>query len=121
MVKENGNMYLSQPGHIAKMTTAAGLVSDPSKPMNTPMRPDFSDFQNEALLCDRTLYSTLLGMLIFVIRSRPDVAYAINRLATRSKHATERDLLAIKRVIHYLSSMGASLLRLLCSPQRHHL
>ena len=63
------------------MTTAAGLVIDPAKPMNIPMRTDFSDdFQNEAPPCDRTLYSTLLGMLIFVIRSRPDVAYAINRL-----------------------------------------
>ena len=57
------------------------------------MREDFSDeFQDDSPPCDPTKYRSLLGMLIFLLRSRPDIAYAVNRLATRSIGATERDL-----------------------------
>jgi hypothetical protein len=41
-------------------------------------------------------------MLIYVLRTRPDIAYAVNRLATRSSIATEKDLAAIHQVIAYL-------------------
>ena len=36
-------------------------------------------------------YATLLGMLIYVLRTRPDVAYAVNRLATRATAPTIKD------------------------------
>ena len=41
---------------------------------------------------DKSKYATLLGMLIFVLRTRPDVAYAVNRLATRAAACTLKDL-----------------------------
>ena len=71
------------------------------------MRTDFTDEeQDDASPCDKTKYQTLLGMLIFVIRSRPDIAYAVNRLATRcaGKGPTTKDLEALKRVIRYLKT-----------------
>jgi hypothetical protein len=45
-------------------------------------------------------------MLIFVLRSRPDVAYAVNRLATRTKDPgpTTKDYEAFKRVVRYLKT-----------------
>ena len=72
---------------------------------NNPMREDFNDeYQDAAPACDEALYRSLLGMLIYMLRSRPDIAYSVNRLATRFEGATERDLVAIKRVISYLRS-----------------
>ena len=106
IVKEDGHLYLSQPGHIQKMCVEAGLT-DETKPMYTPMRTDFNDQeQDDAPACDKSQFQTLLGMLIFVLRSRPDVAYAVNRLATRTKDPgpTTKDYEALKRVVRYLKT-----------------
>jgi hypothetical protein len=106
IVKEEGHLYLSQPGHIQKMCVEAGLTAE-TKPMYTPMRTDFNDpEQDDAELCDKSKFQTLLGMLIFVLRSRPDVAYAVNRLATRTKDPgpTTKDYEALKRVVRYLKT-----------------
>ena len=103
--QEDGHMYLSQPGHIEKLAHAADidLTRQDTEVVKSPMRPDFKDtYQNEAPLGNKPLYQTLLGMLIFVLKTRPDIAYAVNRLATRSIAPTTRDMDAILRVIKYL-------------------
>jgi hypothetical protein len=41
-------------------------------------------------------------MLIFVLRTRPDVAYAVNRLATRASVCTEKDYECLRQVANYL-------------------
>jgi hypothetical protein len=102
MIRENGSLYLSQPGKIAKLVETAGLPTTAHTYQN-PMRETFSDDdQDKSPQCDHTLYKSLLGGLIFVLRSRPDIAYAVNRLATRSTKATEKDMEALKRVVAYL-------------------
>ena len=67
------------------------------------MRTDWSDAaQDDAPLCEGDNYRTLLGMLIFLLRTRPDIAYSVNRLATRTAGATVKDMDAIHEVILYL-------------------
>jgi hypothetical protein len=46
---------------------------------------------------------SLLGSLIFIIKTRPDISYAVNRLATRAQHATEKDFQSLLRVVSYLN------------------
>ena len=50
----------------------------------------------------KEMYTSLLGMLIFVLRTRPDVAYAINRLATRASNCTVKDYDCLRQVANYL-------------------
>jgi hypothetical protein len=101
--QEGDNLYLSQPGHIDKMIKEAN-ISHITKPVNIPMQPGFNDAEQDdsPKLPSNSQYPTLLGMLIYVLRTRPDIAYAVNRLATRSSIATEKDLLALQQVIAYL-------------------
>ena len=101
--QEGDNLYLSQPGHIDKMVKEAG-IDHITGDTNIPMSPTFQDADqdNSTLLPPNSKYPTLLGMLIYVLRTRPDIAYAVNRLATRSSIATEKDLAAIQQVIAYL-------------------
>jgi hypothetical protein len=102
IVQEDGRLYLSQPGHIAKCAKAAGITPT-SKPTYIPLSPTFSDEeQDQAPPADKSAYATLLGMLIFVLRTRPDVAFAVNRLATRAAQATEKDMVALRQVASYL-------------------
>ena len=100
----NGNLYLSQPGHIASMAKAVGITDFNAVPtVSTPIRPDFNDaYQDDSPLCSKDDYRSILGKLIFILRSRPDVAQAVNRLATRTEKATERDKEALVRVVKYL-------------------
>ena len=91
MIREQGSLYLSQPGKIAKLVAAAEL-STTDHIYHNPMRESFNDEdQDNSPMCDHTVYKSLLGGLIFVLRSRPDIAYAVNRLATRSTKATGTD------------------------------
>ena len=102
IVQDQQRIYLSQPGHIAKCAKTAGITPT-TKPAFIPMSPHFNDEeQNDSPPADKSAYSTLLGMLIFVLRTRPDVAYAVNRLATRASTPTQRDLEALRQVANYL-------------------
>jgi hypothetical protein len=103
IVREGDCLHLSQPGHITKMIEAA-KIDHITKPTHIPMHQSFNDADqdNSPLLPSSSIYPTLLGMLIYVLRTRPDIAYAVNRLATRSSIATEKDLQSIQQVIAYL-------------------
>jgi len=55
----------------------------------------------------------LLGSLLYLVRTRPDISYAVNRLAMRAREATERDLNALMRILAYLydtQELGITLL-----------
>jgi hypothetical protein len=104
MEEADGCLHLSQPGLIKKLVEAAGLLED-ERVAHIPMRTDWSDEeQDKAPLCEGGNYRTLLGMLIFLLRTRPDIAYAVNRLATRCAGATAKDLDAVTEVVRYLKS-----------------
>jgi len=102
IVKEDDRLYLSQPGHIAKCAATAEVDST-SKPCYIPMAPTFNDSdQDQSPPADKKKYATLLGMLIYVLRTRPDVAYSVNRLATRSSAPTLKDYECLRQVANYL-------------------
>ena len=44
----------------------------------------------------------LLGMLIYVLRTRPDISYSVNRLVTRSSVSTDKDWQGLQRIAAYL-------------------
>ena len=74
-----------------------------ASPKSTPMVAAFDELlQNDSSPCDRSLYRRLLGMIMFLLHTRPDISYAVTRLATRTEIATERDMTAILRLILYL-------------------
>jgi len=102
IVKEGDILYLSQPGHIDKIVAAAD-IGHITKEINAPMDPTFNDKdQDAAPPCNRSRYSTLLGMLIYILRTRPDISYSVNRLATQSLVSTDKDWQALQRIAAYL-------------------
>lgn len=68
-----------------------------------PMPADFSDeYQDNANSCEYGVFMSLLGSLLFMVKTRPDIAYSVNRLATRAMKATTRDLSSLFRIVSYL-------------------
>jgi hypothetical protein len=103
----NGAIKISQPGFINALIEEF----DPDDNLSfasTPMSASFcDDFQDDAEILndtDREKFRSALGSFIFLLRTRPDLAYAINRLATRTTRATVKDMNAIYRVLKYLKA-----------------
>jgi hypothetical protein len=67
------------------------------------MGSNFNDeFQDDSPPCNYNTFMTLLGVLLFLVKTRPDIAYVVNRLATRASKATKRDFEALLHVASYL-------------------
>jgi hypothetical protein len=97
----DGSVLMTQPSKIDEVLLMTGRR--PDKVATVPMSTLFNDSdQNMSPRCDQKEYLKLLGKLIFVTKTRPDVSYAVNRLATRSQVATEKDWYALVRVVSYL-------------------
>jgi hypothetical protein len=98
-------MTLTQPRRIAELvdqySPEYAHLSLPSVPMDSK----FNDTaQNDSPKFEYTPYMSLLGKLIHIIKTRPDIAYAVNRLATRAQHATQKDYQALLRIVAYLEA-----------------
>ena len=102
MARVNARLHLSQPGLIKKLITTAEL-QDNKRSVRIPIHNDWNEGeQDKTARCEGGIFRTLLGMLIFLLRTRPDIAFAVNTLATRCASATLRDLDVIHEVILYL-------------------
>jgi hypothetical protein len=106
-------LCLSQPSHLQKLFDAIGLTeeTDPTKCPPTPMTTAYAIDMTESPQCDRDLYRRVIGCTLYILKTRPDVAFAVNILCTRTASATERDWVALKRVIRYLYGTQDTVLR----------
>jgi hypothetical protein len=94
-------VLLSQPHQIERLVKDYNLSN--VKCPNVPMSTQFNDeFQNDSPKCNFEEFMHLLGRLIFLVKTRPDIAYAVNRLACRSQIATEKDFKSLLRIVSYL-------------------
>ena len=112
----DGTIHLSQPSQIRKAFDYITPLKTPNyhtRSYNTPMAFTFSDLDqdNSPLLTDTPIHDgkstkshflAILGMLLYCVRSRPDIAFAVSKLATRFPKATEKDFAALLRVSDYL-------------------
>jgi hypothetical protein len=94
----------SQPMHLQKLFKLCGLDenTDTTKCPQTPMATAYSSTHKDSPPCDRDEYRRVIGSLLYILKTRPDVAFAVNILCTRVATATTWDRQALQRVIRYL-------------------
>ncbi len=91
---QDGSVMFTQTQRIDDMVKEYELEDVPCP--QVPMDSKFShEYQDDSPVCERTKYLSLLGTLMFVVKTRPDISFAVNRLATRTSGATEKTL------VHY--------------------
>jgi hypothetical protein len=101
--RPDGSVVFTQPRRIQELVDKYNLSTAPS--VQVPMSSLFSDaYQDDSPQCDHHEFMSLLGSLIFLIKTRPDIAYAVNRMATRTGHATVKDFNALLRIVSYLNA-----------------
>lgn len=101
----DGSMTLTQPRRVNELIELYSPEYAHMLPPSVPMSSTFNDAdQNDSPLYDYQPYMSLLGKVMYIIKTRPDIAYAVNRLATRASHATKKDYLALLRIVAYLQA-----------------
>ena len=119
-----GARLMSQPGLLRKLFDKHPDIAALTRMPSVPMSSLFNDAaQEESPACDRKSYMELLGSLLYVVKTRPDISFAVNRLSMRSTVATEADFRALRRVLAYLYATrhrGVTLRPMLRSDVRLH-
>ncbi|KAA3474634.1 hypothetical protein EPI10_024900 [Gossypium australe] len=100
----SGCLHLCQTKYIRDILARASMIN--AKSVHTPMVSS-STLSNEDgdRLEDPTEYRSLAGALQYVVITRPDIAYAVNRICQFMHNLTTVHMTALKRILRYLCGM----------------
>ena len=74
-----------------------------SKELSTPMSPTYKlDKDEEGINIDQKLYRGIIGSLLHLTASRPDILFSICVCARFQSNHKESHMLATKKIIRYL-------------------
>ena len=97
----NGAFTRDQSGFLLRFLDNVGIRG--MKPVNAPSREDLFDMDPNSPPCDQSLYRTLIGSLIHLLRTRYDIQKEVVHLSSKSKGPTMEDLAKVTLVLRYLS------------------
>ena len=107
----SGEVTMSQPAYVKQLVKAAGMEN--AKVIAVPMDPGCHLKKSDSELLQGELYDkygTLLGKLMWLsVSTRPDITFAVNRLARYTAAPTKQHMDALLHVVRYLkgtSEMG---------------
>ena len=97
----NDGIFISQSKYIKEMLKKFGM--EDCKPVSTPMITGCKlSNDDESKEVDQKLYRSMIGSLLYVTTSRPDVMQAVRLVARFQANLKEAYVLAIKRIFRYL-------------------
>jgi hypothetical protein len=99
----SSGLLLSQHKYISDLLTQTNMLT--SKGVATPMLPtdrlkltDGEPLSSE----DTTKYRSIVGALQYILLTRPDIAFSVNRVCQYMASPTSVHLSAVKRILRYL-------------------
>ncbi|KAG8478357.1 hypothetical protein CXB51_028109 [Gossypium anomalum] len=96
-----GCLHLCQKKYVRDLLVRSSLSN--AKPVHTPMISSPRLSKNDGdLLSDPTEYRSLVGALQYVVLTRPDIPYAINRICQFMHSPTTLYMVALKCILRYL-------------------
>ena len=98
----DGTVTITQPKLLAKLFSLYPPLKGPSQPPLYPYSPLPKDTDPTNQPADHYAYLRLLGILLFLTKSRPDIMAAVSFAGTRSSNPTERDLRDLYYVVEHL-------------------
>lgn len=97
----SGSLHLCQTKYIRDLLARSSLSN--AKPITTPMVSSSRLSKSDGdPLSDPTEYRSHAGALQYVVLTRPDIAYAVNRICQFMHSPTTVHLIALKRILRYL-------------------
>ena len=106
-------IFLSQSKYAKNLVKKFGLES--ARSVRTPMSPNVKltvDLLGKSV--DHSLYRSMIGSLLYISASRPDISYNVGVCARYQANPKESHMTALKRIIKYVKP----LLSLVCGTAR---
>ncbi|KAF7127450.1 hypothetical protein RHSIM_Rhsim11G0030000 [Rhododendron simsii] len=99
-------IFVSQTKYASNLVKKFGL--DSAKHSRTPMSTTTRLSKDlDGISIDQTLYRSVIGSLLYLTASRPDIAFSVGVCARYQANPKESHLTAVKRVIKYINgTMG---------------
>ena len=98
-----GEIFLSQGNYIVKLLERFGMVE--CKSVSTPMELNFKKLSGNVVgpvLANPTEYRQLVGALMFLVNSHPDVCFAVNTLSQHMVDPHHIHWIGAKNLLRYL-------------------
>ncbi|GKE46080.1 retrovirus-related pol polyprotein from transposon TNT 1-94 [Tanacetum coccineum] len=97
-------ILLSQKKYILELLQSAGLSN--CNPVSSPMVTSSSlSLDDSTAFSNPVKYRQVVGSLQYVTLSRPDIAFAVNKVCQYMHALTENHWSAVKRILRYLHDM----------------
>jgi hypothetical protein len=99
---ENGSVGISQPKHLQTLFDLCGYGDDHVGAV-IPMPEDWNEAdQDDSPKIDVEKYRQLMGSVLFILKTRPDVAVSLSKASSRTHKCTEKDMVVLKQIVSYL-------------------
>jgi hypothetical protein len=94
-------IFISQSKYLKDMLKKFGLEN--AKPIKTPMATNgHLDLDEGGTMVDQKLFRSIIGSLLYIVASRPDVMFSVCMCARFQASPREIHLKAVKRILRYL-------------------
>ena len=94
--------FLSQTKYTQDILSKFGMKD--AKPTKTPMGTnEHLDFDTEGKSVDQKVYRSMIGSLLYLCASRPDIMLSVCMCARFQSDPKESHLTAVKRILRYLA------------------
>ena len=94
-------IFISQQKYVTDLLAETGKIG--CKPVSTPMDPKHKLGEaKEEPMVDKRMYQRLVGRLIYLAHTWPDIAYSVSVISQFMHDPREPHLQAAYRVLHYL-------------------
>ena len=101
--QQDSGIFLSQSKYAKNLVKKFDLESTSS--VRTPMSPNVKltvDLLRKNV--DPSLYRSMIGSLLYLIASRPDISYSVGMCARYQANPKESHMTALKRIIKYVET-----------------
>jgi hypothetical protein len=99
--QEEGHIFLGQGRYAVDILSRFNMGD--CKPMSTPMITNWQKISTSASpLVNPTLYRQLIGSLMYLVNTRPDICFAVNTLSQFMVEPRQVHWAAAKHVLRYL-------------------
>lgn len=96
-------IFLSQKKIILDMLESAGMIE--AKPLSIPLDQNIKLYDSDksgSVIDNPSFYRSLVGKLLYLTFTRPDISYSIHLLSQFMHNPREKHLTAVLRVLRYL-------------------